>query len=140
VLYYLVRNNRENAGLENTEHLRQWIDQKVESQFAGNLSAFAEKTRVSRQTWMNILNRKYSSLRQQAVSDLCGLFSLTEIDLYLIAHPAEKNNGTIAESTESYRIKDQAERLAEYLRSASEEDREFIFTAAERCGFTRYDK
>ena len=89
---------------------------------------------------MNILNRKYKSLRQQAVSDLCGLFGLTELDLYLIAHPEIKPQGTVKESAEPYRTKDDAERLADYLRKASEKDREFIYGAAERCGFTRYKK
>ena len=126
--------------MENTEQLRRWIDQKVESQFDGNLTAFADKTDVSRQTWMNILNRKYSSLRQQAVNDLCGLFNLIEIDLYMIAHPGGKSQGMVEESPEPYRTKDDAKRLADYIRNAAEKDREFIFDAAERCGFKRYNK
>jgi len=126
--------------VENTEQLRCWINQQVESDFDGNLSAFADKTKVSRQTWMNILSSKYKSLRQQAVGDLCGLFELTELDLYLIAHPDTKPQGTVKESAEAYRTKDDAERLADYLRKASEKDREFIYGAAERCGFTRYKK
>ena len=126
--------------MENTEQLRSWVNQQVESRFGGNLAAFAEKTKVSRQTWMNILNRKYKSLRQQAVSDLCGLFELTELDLYLIAHPDTIPPGTVKEPSETYRTKDDAERLAAYLRKAPEKDREFIYSAAERCGFKRYNK
>ncbi|MEN8255125.1 MAG: hypothetical protein ABFR33_06605 [Verrucomicrobiota bacterium] len=126
--------------MENTEQLRGWIDRKVEADFGGNLAAFADRTKVSRQTWMNILGSKYKSLRQQAVSDLCGLFDLTELDLYLIAHPEAKPHGAVKESSEPYRTKDDAERLADYLRKASEKDREFIYGAAERCGFTRYKK
>ncbi len=89
---------------------------------------------------MNILSRKYASLRQQAVSDLCGLFELTELDLYLIAHPDTIPLGVVKESSETYRTKDDAERLADHLRKASEKDREFIYAAAERCGFRRYNK
>ena len=126
--------------MENTEQLRSWINQQVESRFDGNLTAFAEKTEVSRQTWMNILNCKYKSLRQQAVSDLCDLFGLTELDLYLIAHPDVIPHGVVKEPSESYRIKDDAERLATYLRKISKKDREFIYGAAERCGFKRYNK
>ena len=109
----------------------------MESGFEGNLTAFAEKTEVSRQTWMNILNCKYKSLRQQAVNDLCDLFELSELDLYLIAHPDTIPPRSVKESSAKYRTKDDAERLAAFLRKASEEDREFIYGAAERCGFKR---
>jgi hypothetical protein len=134
---YLVKGGK---SLENTEELQRWINHQVESRFDGNLTAFAEKTQVSRQTWMNILSRKYASLRQQAVSDLCGLFELTELDLYLIAHPDTIPYGVVKESSETYRTKDDAERLVDHLRKSSEKDREFIYAAAERCGFRRYNK
>jgi transcriptional regulator with XRE-family HTH domain len=126
--------------LENTEQLQLWINHKVETQFGGNLTAFAEKTKVSRQTWMNILNRKYSSLRQQAVADLCRLFDVTEIDLYLIAQSIEKPPGIVKENSPSYEFQDEAARLADYIRNASKEDREFILGAAERSGFKRHTK
>ena len=89
---------------------------------------------------MNILNCKYNSLRQQAVSDLCDLFELTELDLYLIAHPDTIPPGTVKEPSASYRTKDDAERLATFLRKTSEKDCEFIYGAAERCGFKRHNK
>ena len=123
--------------MENTEQLRYWINHQVESQFDGNLTAFAEKTQVSRQTWMNILNRKYNSLRQLAITDLCGLFDLTELELYLIAHPEEGSDNVVKESSPTYKTKDVVERLSDYIRTASDKDREFIFSAAERCGFRR---
>jgi len=126
--------------LENTEHLRNWLNDKVESIFYGNLSAFAEKTTVSRQTWMNILGKKYNSLRQQAVDDLCSLFSLSEIDLYIIAHPETATEKNVKDPAATYKTKDEAERLADYIRKAPEADREFIFNAAERCGFKHYHK
>jgi hypothetical protein len=123
--------------VENTKQLRDWIRQKVESEYDGNLTAFAENTAVSRQTWMNILRTRYRSLRQQAVDDLCDLFELTEIDLYRIAHAEVTDGDEVQESPAAYRPKDDAERLAGFLRRASKKDRDFIFSAAERCGFKR---
>jgi hypothetical protein len=123
--------------LENTEQLRHWINQKVESEYDGNLTAFSEDTAVSRQTWMNILNNRYRSLRQQAVDDLCSKFELTEIELYQIAHPDTALSGRVQEASSAYRPKDDAERLAGFLRKASGKDREFVYSAAERCGFKR---
>ncbi len=126
--------------MENTEQLRHWINQKVESDYDGNLTTFAENTAVSRQTWMNILNSRYSSLRQQAVNDLCNLFELTELDLYQIAHPEAAGYVAIQEAPVAYHPKDDAERVANFLRKASKKDREFIYDAAERCGFRRSKK
>ena len=126
--------------MENTEQLRHWINQKVESDYDGNLTAFAENTAGSRQTWMNILNSRYSSLRQQAVNDLCNLFELTELELYQIAHPEAAGYVAIQESPAVYRPKDDAERLANFLRKASKKDRGFVYDAAERCGFRRSKK
>ena len=126
--------------MENTEKLRHWINQKVESDYDGNLTAFSANTAVSRQTWMNILNNRYRSLRQQAVNDLCSLFELTELELYLIAHPETAGSGAIQEAPGLYRSKDEAERLANFLRKASKKDREFVYESAERCGFNRRKK
>ena len=126
--------------MENTEQLRDWINQKVESGYDGNLTAFSENTAVSRQTWMNILNNRYRSLRQQAVDDLCSLFNLTEIELYQIAHPETADRGNVHEAPAVYRPKDDAERLAKFLRKAARKDREFVYHAAERCGFKRSKK
>ena len=89
---------------------------------------------------MNILNSRYRSLRQQAVDDLCGMFDLTEIELYRIAHPETSGGGDIREAPAPYRPKDDAERLAGFLRRISKRDREFVFNAAERCGFKRSKK
>lgn len=125
--------------MENTEHLRAWINSQIEAHFDGNRSAFAENTAVSRQTWLNIISGKYQSLRQQAVTDLCTLFEISEIDLYRIAHP-EMGVGALKEATPTYKSKDDPERLAAYLRRASKKDREFIYNAAERCGFKRIRK
>lgn len=123
--------------MENTQQLRDWINRKVESEYDGNLTAFSENTAVSRQTWMNILSSRYRSLRQQAVDDLCSLFDVTEIELYRIAHPDAAGGDAVRESPSSYRPKDDEERLAGFLRRASKKDREFVFNAAEHCGFRR---
>jgi len=126
--------------LENTEQLRNWINQKVEAEYGGNLTNFSEHTTVSRQTWMNILNNRYRSLRQQAIDDLCHMFDLSEIELYQTAHPNTVAEGVVHETTAVYPSKDEAERLATFLRRAAKKDREFIFSAAERCGFRRSRK
>jgi hypothetical protein len=126
--------------LENTEKLRDWIHQKVASEYGGNLTTFSDNTAVSRQTWMNILNNRYRSLRQQAVDDLCSLFELTELELYLIAHPETTGSGKLREAPATYRARDEAGRLANFLRKATEKDRAFIYDAAERCGFKRSKK